>query len=1076
MIRKIRLTLLVAVMVSLVSASPVLGQETRILRGELSGTITDSSGARVPDVEVSATHQETNFVRVQTTDDTGVYVLSGLPVGEYELSAQLAGFREYRQTSIVLGGGDRQTVNIELEVGEVTDTVEVVDTAPIINVSDASIGENLSNQTVETVPINGRDFTQLLLLQPGAVLTPNYGGQPGRSSDPGAPTGISYNGAHDSWGSTNVTLDGVDITEVAHGLVDANSISVEAIQEVAIDTTNLSAEVGRTPLGKVTFISKSGSNDFHGSAFWYQRPKAAQANEFLLNASGQSLGEFSRDQYGGSIGGPVLKDKLFFFYTYEGIDAAVPSTFQFNAPTAAFKSTLPSVFRQYFDLVPEPPSPNPADPRVGVLNLKGEQTVDNRIHMPKVDINLGSHSGFFRWNRLRLTKTNTAANGGYPDFPQEVSNDQDNVAAAWNYAISPTIINEFGYGRQTWNVFVNQFSGVDDLIDPSQRGRLTVQGEWRTGAIPHNGDVGAEGHGHFLHDNFRVIRGGHQLSFGAEWRRALHVQGFDFWTDYTFQSLDDLAINSPVGASNRWGESPFPMGPGIVHNAGAYVQDDWKVTPRLTLNIGVRWDMEGKVTNQTNPPNGHAGFLKRTGSCPTCPNGTAIGHILNCVVCTPFNFIKPGTDIHDAVNDPLFTRPGQVVRNGDYNNFSPRIGVAYDLTGDGKTVLRGGWAFAYVGTDPGSHAGFRTGANSVNATNISRDDVPDLAFPVSFFGAQLPAGARKSLSFYPHNMQMGYGKQWNLSLQREMPGDMALQVAYVANDQEIVGVLSGAYSSNPFIPDASHPNGGDTVDPCCNIAYYGRPTYSRYDSMQVTLRKRMSKGLLFNIYYTWSHSLHDWPGGQWGSFYNRPPPDLLGGYTYPDGIQEVRYERSSANWDMRHNLLSHWLWNLPFPSDGTAFVDRLAQGWQLSGIVGKRTGFPIGIGTGRRNRYRSSSRPITVSGANLYTGNVGADRPFLNSGAFKFPGPDPEFPGLFLLGDAEVRPARRPGAFTLDISLLKTTNLYENHRIEFRAEFFNILNHMVWHGLNGSLQASNFGALTSTLGSRQVSFGLRYIF
>ena len=1074
--QKIGVALLVTVALSLVSVSSVLGQETRILRGELSGTITDSTGARVPDVEVSATHQETNFVRTQTTDGTGVYILSGLPVGEYVLSAQISGFREYRQTGIVLGGGDRQTVNIVLEVGEVTDTVEVIETAPIINMTDATIGENLSNETVETVPINGRDFTQLLLLQPGAVLTPNYSGQPGRSSDPGAPTGISYNGAHDSWGSTNVTLDGVDITEVAHGLVDANSISVEAIQEVAIDTTNLSAEVGRTPLGKVTFITKSGTNDFHGSAFWYNRPRFAQANEFFLNAEGRELGEFSRHQYGGSIGGPVLRDKVFFFYTIEGIDAAVPSTFQFNAPTAAYKATLPPVLKQYFDLVPEPSRPNPADPRVGELNLSGEQTVENRIHMPRIDINLGSHSAFFRWNRLRLKKTNTATNGGYPDFPQEVSNDQDNVAVAWNYAISPTIINEFGYGRQTWNVFVNQFTGVDGLINSDQRGRITVQGEWPTGAIPHNGDVAAEGHGHFLHDNLRVILGGHQLSFGAEWRRALHVQGFDFWTDYSYQTLDDLAMNSPLSASNRWGESPFPMGPGIGHNGGIYAQDDWKVTPRLTLNIGVRWDYEGPIINHSSPPNGHIGFLRRTGSCPTCPNGTAIGHILNCKVCTPGNFIVPGTDIHDAVNDPFFTRTGDRVREGDYNNFSPRFGMAYDLAGDGKTVLRGGFAFAYVGTDPGSHFGFRTGANSVNPSTLTRDDVPDLAFPVSFFGAPLPPGARKSFGFYPRKIEMGYGKQWNLSLQRELPGDMALQAAYVGNDQKIVGVLSGAYSVNPFIPDASHPNGGDTVDPCCNAALYGRATFSRYDSMQVTLRKRMSKGILFNVYYTWSHSLHDWPGGQWGSFYNRPPADLIGGYTYPDGIQEVRYERSAANWDMRHNLLSHWLWNVPFPTGDSGFVNRLAQGWQLSGIVGKRTGFPIGIGTGLRNRYRGRSRPNTVAGARIVTGNVGADLPYLNSGAFTFPHPDPEFPGFYLLGDSEVRPGRRPGAFTLDLSLLKTTNIHENHRVEFRAEFFNLLNHMVWHGLNSSLQSSNFGALTGTLGSRQISFGLRYIF
>ena len=1081
--------LLILLVVGLLSTPDLLAQETKILRGELSGTITDTTGARVPAVEISAEHVLTNFVRTHITDDTGFYVLSGLPIGDYELSAQLAGFREYRHT-LTLGGGDRKTVNIQLEVGEVTDTIEVIDTAPIIQMSDATIGENLSSETLETVPVNGRDFGMLLLLQPGAMVMPNHWGQPGRASDPGAPMGLSYNGAHDNWGSTNITLDGVDVTQVGSGLMSSNSISVEAIQEVAIDTTNLSAEVGRSAGGKVVFISKSGTNEFHGSLFEYSRPRFAQANEFLSNAAGDKLGESSRHQYGGSIGGPFIKDKLFGFYTFERIDAAIPSTFQFPAPSAAFKATLAPQLRKYFDLVPLPNTLNEQEPRIGPVNLTGTFNQDNRIHMPRVDVSLGNHTAFFRWNRVRLTKSNGATLGGYPDFPLTNQNWQDNTTVSWNSMITPTLINEVGYGRATYSGLNNSFSGITEFIDPAKGdafGRLNVlQEQLLPGAYPHKADTANQAAAHFLHDNLRWVKGSHQISVGGEFRRVLAMNGFDFWPDYAYETLDDLAANSVQTATNRWGDAPFPFGPHITHNGGAYVQDDWKVSPRLTLNVGFRWDWEGAIYNRADPPNGHLSFLKRdpSGECSTCPNGQSFGHLLNCTICTPGDFIIPGTNIHDAANDHLFTRVGQKLRNGDMNNLSPRIGMAYDLTGDGTTVLRGGYAVMFLGTTPGSHGGSRTGANSVTPVTIARDDVPSLTFPFTFKGALPAPGSRIAFGFYDHGLEMGHAKQYNVSLQRQLPADIALQVAYVGNKYVSMSSLSGPYRPNPFIPDASHPSGGDTVDPCCNVHLWSTPGPGRYDSLQVTFRKAMSKGIQVAAYYTWSHSLHQWGRTQWGEFRWRPTQEIIDrtnpGFRYPDGLVGTTYAKSSGIADIRHNFISHWLWNIPFSSSG-GFADRVLGGWQVSGIVSKRsgmTGLNGWANSGKQNRYRSNSLPNIAPGARTTSGYIGNDRAFLNTSAFSVPGIDPAFAAFdkILLGNAENRPFKGPPAVTMDLSILKQTTIYENHRVEFRAEIFNIFNHMVWDRLVGSLSSARFGFPQETLGSRQISFGIRYVF
>ena len=277
-------TFLVSILVLAVSLIPAAPESfsQEMTKGELSGVVTDASGARVPAASVVATHITTQFTREAQSNDSGVYVMSFLPIGEYTLSAESSGFRKYSQSGINLGGGDKKVIDIVLEVGEVTDVIEVTAAAPLVDRSDATLGVNLEASTVATLPVNGRDFSSILILQPGAV----QGGQGAFSSgnnlqrggvhEPGERASISFNGAQDSWSSNNYTMDGIDVSEIHFGLLLANSISMESISEVVVDTTNYSAENGRSASGKINFISKSGgiismvlrSNSIEAPSWW----------------------------------------------------------------------------------------------------------------------------------------------------------------------------------------------------------------------------------------------------------------------------------------------------------------------------------------------------------------------------------------------------------------------------------------------------------------------------------------------------------------------------------------------------------------------------------------------------------------------------------------------------------------------------------------------------------------------------------------------------------------------------------------------------------------------------------------
>jgi outer membrane receptor protein involved in Fe transport len=1068
-------TFLVSILVLAVSLIPAAPESfsQEMTKGELSGVVTDASGARVPAASVVATHIATQFTREAQSNDSGVYVMSFLPIGEYTLSAESSGFRKYSQSGINLGGGDKKVIDIVLEVGEVTDVIEVTAAAPLVDRSDATLGVNLEASTVATLPVNGRDFSAVLILQPGAVqggtgaFSSGNNLQRGGVHEPGERASISFNGAQDSWSSNNYTMDGIDVSEIHFGLLLANSISMESISEVVVDTTNYTAENGRSASGKINFISKSGGNDIHGSAFEFYRGTKLVANEYFLEAAGEPKPDFSHHQYGGSLGGPVIKDKLFYFGSYEGIRLDKTSTLNITALSAPFKATLDPELRAYFDYMPLPTRPSADDPRVGDLTLAGPLANRNDVFLIRFDANVSdTHQLFGRVNRSRQSLSNGARLGGYPDWPNLNETAMDNWSVTWNASPTPTAFNEFSWGLQDRYEGFVQFDGFQDLAPKCPAcGVLTVQGVIQGSTVPGEFSAPQESRAYYFSDVFRKLVANHSLSMGLEWRDSSSSQGRLNQPGYSFQTLDDLAANSPLSASNTWGFEPFAMGPALQSDWGFFFQDDWKVNPRLTLNLGLRYDFVTPNKDNAEAP----------GRRPIWDDALQLG-ILNCKICTPFNYLTPGTRVEDPINDKFFTRVGDSFRNGDYNNLAPRFGMALDLFGDGKTVLRGGYGIVYQVLEPATFGGQRSAINALPRLSISRNDKPDLRFPTLDFAA---AGGLVRLTFIDPDIEQGWTRQWNVSLQRELGGGNMVQATYTGNRTRVLSIFNPRYQMNPFIPDPVDPTGGNYLDPCCgSIGMRSAPIHTDYHALQMTFRRQVTSGLAVTAFYTWAHVIAEYNDRQLGGFFFRKP-DLI----FPDGPGSnfLRFERSAGFNDVRHNFITNILYELPFGQHP------VVRGWQLSSIIDARTGVPFNTpNSGFLNRYRARSRVDILPGVPIYTGYVGPDKPYLNRAAFGVPPQDAEFPvdssgnKQVQLGKSESRQIYGPGRWNVDLGVIKDNRIGENHNIQFRAEIFNLFNHMNWGAPNGlrlNFTAPNFGRIfRPAISNRQVQLGVRWVF
>jgi hypothetical protein len=1019
----------------LLNSSPAWAQTT----ATISGTISDESGAVLPGVGITVTNTETGASRALTSDERGYYTAALLAVGSYQVRAELIGFQAAVQTGITLVVGQEATVNVRMRVGEISQTLEVTAETTLVETTSAALGGVVEEGRILNLPLNGRNYTDLTYLEPGvqrSVRQINSGGVHGDMT--------SVNGG--GYRSLAYLVDGAYINDaygMAAGSVAGTALGVDAVREFRVATSTFSAEYGRNMAGVVNVVTKSGTNEFHGSLFHFLRNDNLDArNTFETNKQ-----EFKRNQFGGSLGGPIRKDKTFFFATYEGLREQLGQPQVSFVPTAAARQDgglVPVIdpavkpFLRFWPL-PAPGTPE-TSPGSGIaqITLPFTQPTTENYMQGRVDHTFASTDSAF----VRYTgdPTEQTVASGYPTnvFPKSVTSGNRFVVLNYVKILTTTFLNtaRVSYARTDIHTTTPL---VDDpalnFLPGKAYGALSVTG--LTG-------IGPDGISPYrllrnlydFSDDMVWNRGRHGLKFGAQ---LGHFQDHLINSQlergsWTFTSLANFLRKIPSQAQT------VPPG-GILGRyydynvTGLYLQDDIRVRQNFTLNLGLRYEFQ------------------------TVPE-EKFGRVSALV--------NPHTDKEYTV--------GKFIKNPSLLNFSPRFGFAWDPFSNGKTAVRGGFALMY-------DTGGLTSAYVMSVTTppfASRIALTtgQTTFPlINLAGvASGPLGARAML----YDVNQPHLFNYNFNIQQELPGRIVIRAGYVGTRGKD---LIYSREENPILPDGmvdGRPFWSRTGLPRRNPNFaecvcYSGFSESWYNAFQLTVQKTLSHGLQFQTAYTWSKSL-DLGQGQSGAERND---------TGPSNPLDPRSDRGLSDFDVRHNWVSNMVYELPLGQN------RWWGGWRLGSLATVSAGNPFSIKVAQgvsRNANQGGrgccERAELKPGANAQSVIRKGERQYLDRVALAnaFATAQPGF-----IGNSGRNILIGPGLFTLDFSVSKQFPLVrEGTNLEFRAETFNLTNHVNYANPNATVFAGvapndpvveNGGVITRTkTPARQIQFGLRLSF
>ena len=993
--------------------APLLAQNA-----ELSGLITDPSSLAVPRAKVVIQSTSTTATRTVSSDDQGEYSVLALLPGPYNITVEANGFKTLRQNGLVFEVDQRARLDFALTIGSNAETITVVGTAPLLNTSDASVSTLIGNRFVENLPLNGRSFSSLIDLTPGVVLAASSIYEQGQFSVNGQRPDANYflvDGVSANLGNVGAGSSlyqggsgQLPVTSAFGGT--SNLVSLDALEEFRIQTSTFAPEYGRTPGAQISVVTKSGTNTFHGTVFEYFRNDKLDANDWFANRGALSRPPLRQNDFGGVLGGPVKKDKLFFFGSYEGLRVRQPHVANGVVPTLATIQSAPAVLQPLLSAFPKPNGPDFGNGTAGfTASYSDPSTLDS----------YGIRLDYLPWKGVTIF-------GRYSDAPSSLdqragilspSNTQNinyrTQAATLGAAqsLTPGITNEFhfNYSRSRTHSFVNidNFGGATPPPDsvlypyPSFAPKGTELLFYPGSGLPIllTGSLGDNLQQQYnVTDNASVVLGAHQLKFGADYRRLRPEAGLTpYAVQYIFASLSNVLANTAPEAliSSRTADVQL-----IFSNWSLFAQDTWKAKRTLTITYGLRWEYNAAPSAGNGNPPFTVTQVNNLATMMLAPTGTPLWH--------------PQKD-----------------------DFAPRLGVAWQPLPN--LVLRAGAGIFY-------DLGYAEVANVASSfPYVQSKTILGTLFPLSAVNAApapfTTAPPASFLAVVDPNHVLPRTYQWNAAVEKTFGKFDVLAVTYVG--------AAGRKLMRTDHYQAPNPNFTGEFDLMRNDAD------SSYQALQAQFRHRFAYGLQTLLSYTWAHAIDDASSDV--NYLNVPPGDSPS-------------ERGSSDYDIRHTFSGAVSYNIPAP--GSGIWKSVFGNWSTDSIVYARSAPPVNVVTGLNpfpgvglSGASSVQRPNLVSGVPLWIANpnVGGGKE-INPAAFSTPvGP--------VQGDLGRNALRGFGAAQVDLTLRRQFKLRERLSLQARADLFNIFNHPNFGSPINYMSSPLFGQSTQMLGSSLGSGG-----